>query len=89
MRGRKKKADQVLTDEFKNAVGSAQDEELRTKVMTLCKAEEEAIEARANDHALTEAKDKVKEFSAPYSETLKGIKIRRRYILKVLKERGK
>ncbi len=86
-RGRKPK--DLISDEFKNLVASAQDDELKTKVVNLSKNEEEVLKTRAEDQAFNDARDLAKELGAPYAETLKEIKARRRYVLKVLQERGK
>ncbi len=89
MAKRGRKAKDLISEEFRNAIASAQDDELKTKVVNLSKNEEEVLKARGEDQALTDAKELTKELAAPYSETLKEIKARRRYVLKVLGERGK
>lgn len=86
---RGRKAKDLISEEFRNAVASAQDDELKTKVVNLSKNEEEVLKTRSEDQALIDAKDLAKELNGPYSETLKEIKARRRYVLKVLQERGK
>jgi len=89
MAKRGRKAKDLISDEFKNAVASAPDDELKTKVVNLSKNEEEILKTRSEDSALSEAKDTAKELNAPYSESMKEVRARRRYVLKVLQERGK
>lgn len=86
-RGRKSK--DLLSEEFRNVVASANDEELQTKVITLSKSEEEVFKARAEDNPLNEAKMLSKELGAPYADALKEVRARRRYVLTVMQERGK
>lgn len=89
MAKRGRKAKDLISDEFKNAVAAAADDELKTKVVNLSKNEEEILKTRSEDSALAEAKDLAKELNAPYSESMKEVRARRRYVLKVLQERGK
>ncbi len=89
MAKRGRKAKDLISEEFKNLVASAADDELKTKVVNLSKNEEEVLKTRGEDQSFNEAKDLAKELGAPYIETLKEVKARRRYVLKVLQERGK
>ncbi len=82
-----KKSD--VSEEFKSVVATLQDTELKERVVTLSKNEGELLKARKEDQALTEAKDTVKEYSAPYLEALKTVRSERQYIHTVLEERGK
>ncbi len=86
---RGRKAKDLVSDEFKNSVASAADDELKTKVVNLSKNEEEILKARSEDTALAEAKDTAKELNAPYADSMKEVRARRRYVLRVLQERGK
>lgn len=89
MAKRGRKAKDLISEEFRNMVAAAQDDELKTKIVNLSKNEEEVIKTRGEDTALNDAKELTKELSGPYSDALKEIKARRRYVLKVLQERGK
>ena len=87
-RGRPKKQDTTLTDEFKNVVASSSTDELKTKVVALSNNEESVLVARSEDQALDDAKELTKQLSEPYSSSLKEIRARRKYVLKTLTERG-
>ncbi len=85
-RGRKTK--QLVSDEFQNTVAAAQTDELKTRVVSLSRGEEDILKAKAEDQQLNDAKDLAKELNAPYAEGLKEMRARRRFVLKVLQERG-
>ena len=87
-RGHPKKSD-LLSDEFKNMVAAANETDLKTKIYNLSKSEEEVFVTRSEDATLNDAKGLAKELSAPYSESIKEIRAKRRYVLSVLQERGK
>jgi hypothetical protein len=89
MAKRGRKAKDLVSDEFKNAIASAPDDELKSKIVNLSKNEEDVLKTRFEDSQLNDAKELAKELNAPYAESLKEIKARRRYVLKVLQERGK
>ncbi len=85
-RGRKTK--QLVDDEFQNVVAAAQTDELKTRVVSLSRGEEDILKAKAEDQQLNDAKDLAKELNTPYAEGLKVMRARRRFVLKVLQERG-
>jgi hypothetical protein len=89
MAKRGRKAKDLVSDEFKNAIASASDDELKSKIVNLSKNEEDVLKTRFEDSQLNDAKELAKELNAPYAESLKEIKARRRYVLRVLQERGK
>lgn len=86
---RGRKAKDLISDEFRNVVAAMPDDELKTKIVNLSKNEEDVLKTRGEDQALNDSKELTKELNGPYSDTLKEIKARRRYVLKVLEERGK
>lgn len=88
MAKRGRKAKDLISEEFRNVCAAAQTDELKTKVVNLSKNEEDVLKTRGEDQDLNDAKELVKERNAPYSDALKEIKARRRYVLKVLAERG-
>ena len=89
MAKRGRKAKDIVSDEFKNAVASASDDDLKSKIVNLSKNEEDVLKTRFEDSQLNDAKELAKELGAPYADSLKEVKARRRYVLKVLQERGK
>ncbi len=86
-RPRKVKQD-IVSEEFKNAVASMDTDELKERVVTLSKQEGEIIKARKDDSDLTDATERVKEMKAPYAEALKKVKSERQYVHTILEERG-
>lgn len=78
----------TVSEEFKNAVAAMQTTELKERVYTLSKYEEEATLALKNDDELTLTKEKLKEMSTPYKETLKTLRQQRAYVIKTMQERG-
>jgi hypothetical protein len=85
----KKEPQDILSEEFKNMVASGSEDELKTRVVSLSKNEEEVVKTRSDDTKLSDTKLLLKELSGPYTDALKEIKAKRRYVLKVLQERGK
>lgn len=63
-------------------------DELLDYLKSLAIHEEETEVAKKNDPDILDAKEKLKEASASYNETLKGIKQRRRLTVSLLQERG-
>ncbi len=88
MAKRGRKAKDLISEEFRNAVAAAPSDELKTKVVNLSKNEEEVSKTRGEDQALNDAKTLTKDLNAPYSDAMKEIRARRRYVLSVLSERG-
>lgn len=64
-------------------------DELQEKLATLAKYEDETEEAQEKDEAIQRMAEELKNLKAPYTETLKGIKLQRSFIAMLLRERGK
>lgn len=94
-RGRKQNAstlyDKVnkVDPEFASSVHTMTDDELKNKLMHLNKYESEMEDAKQNDQELREAKERVKVAMESYREPLKASKLKRKFILQILSERGK
>lgn len=74
---------------FVESVYSAKDEDLYSKFGTLAKNMTEIENARDNDEDLKVKKEELKVLNETYTEPLKAIKLKRKFIYKVLEERGK
>ena len=75
--------------EFAAEVASATDEQLDARLAQLAKDTEAVNEAKEADEELKEAQESVKAMSAPYREAKKHISLKSRYIVGLLKDRGK
>lgn len=84
----KKAKKELVSPEFKDMVEAASPSELKEKIVNLSKNEGEVIKQKNSDEALQEAKEKVKEYSAPYSEALKVVRSQRTYVHEILEQRG-
>jgi hypothetical protein len=61
--------------------------ELEFKLLELAKHAQEIVTTRNSDEELTDAKNVVKELSAPYNDQLKGNKLMSRFIHLLVKEK--
>lgn len=86
-RGKKKKTD-LVSEEFKSVVEASTLPELKEKIVNLSRQEGEVLKAKKDDDELQEAKEKAKELSAPYAETLKKVRSERGFVHEVLSQRG-
>lgn len=75
--------------EFVAEVLSAKDADLDARLAELAKGLEEVRNSQEEDEGLAEAKAKATELGAPYRESKKAISAKSRFIVEVLKERGK
>ena len=73
---------------FIDTANSLSENELK-KLILSCEANINKVEeAKANDQKLNDAKETVKEYTAPYSETKKLLTAKIKYSLYLLNERG-
>jgi len=79
-----KEKDPLFLDEI---AGLSRDQ-LNNRLLGLAKGRQDILQAREEDQDLAQAKDTVKELSAPYSESLKSTDLKMRYIAQVIKEKG-
>lgn len=75
--------------EFTAEVRSLLSGDLEQRLLELTKASMEVDDSKEDDQELQETKDKLKELNAPYSEAKKTIKMKTKYILTLLKDKGK
>ena len=74
--------------EFVDEVVSLSVDDLNARLSRLAKDNEANEEAKEEDDELTEARELVTELSAPYREAKKFIRLRSKYIIQLLKEKG-
>jgi FtsZ-binding cell division protein ZapB len=68
---------------------SATHEELREKTGSLAKYEDETEEAQEKDEEIQRLTEELKAAKGPYKDTLAGIKLQRKFIGMLLREKGK
>jgi len=91
--GRKAKLEAKLADkvgpEVVETLNSANADELREKLSSLAKHEDETEEALEKDEEVERMTEELKQLKAPYKDTLSGIKLQRGFIAILLRERGR
>jgi FtsZ-binding cell division protein ZapB len=91
--GRKAKLEAKLADKVGSDVvdtlNSASADELREKLSSLAKHEDETEEALEKDEEIERLTEELKQMKAPYKDTLSGIKLQRSFIAILLRERGR
>ena len=74
---------------FASQVYSMTDEALKAKIISCEEQVETVEEAKENDADMKETKEKLNTMNESYSEPLKTLKLKKRLIMQILKERGK
>ncbi len=74
--------------EFVEEIAAAQSPDLNNRLSELAKNMEAVDEAKDADQALKDAKQQSFDFGAPYRDAKKAIKLKSRYIIAMLKDRG-
>lgn len=74
--------------EFFDSMQSAQSDELNLTLAMLAKGREETQDAKEADEALEQAQITARELAAPYRDAQKAIRLKSKFIVTVLKERG-
>lgn len=74
--------------QFVDDIRSSTADSIKDKVVKLDRYESEIEEARKEDSSLASLKEELKTANETYSEPLKTIKLKRKYALKVLSEKG-
>jgi hypothetical protein len=74
--------------EFVEEVDSASVSDLESRLSQLTKGYEATEEAQKNDEELANAKALVRELGAPYRETKNAIKLKTKYIISSIKDKG-
>jgi hypothetical protein len=91
--GRKAKLEAKLADKVGSDVvdtlNSASADDLREKLSSLAKHEDETEEALEKDEEIERLTEELKQMKAPYKDTLSGIKLQRSFIAILMRERGR
>lgn len=74
--------------EFVEEVNNATSEQLTERLAQLAKSREEIQDSKEADDALAEAKSTASELAAPYRDAQKAVRLKSRFIIATLKERG-
>lgn len=89
---RTKKSVQVVVQEefpeFASEVAVLDETNLNNRLAGLAKALEQSETAKEDDEALEDAKELATELGAPYKDAKKAIRVKSKYIIALLKERG-
>jgi len=74
--------------EFKDAVDGLPVEALKARITSLQQQLDESEEHKEANEALTEARATVSELVGPYNDVKKAVKVKTKYILELIKEKG-
>lgn len=74
--------------EFTAVVDGLSVDELEKRLSQYAKEAEAIDDAKQGDEALQAAKEQVKEYSAPYNEGKKAIKLKMKYIIGLIGDKG-
>jgi hypothetical protein len=74
--------------EFAATVDGLSVADLEKKLSTYAKEQEKVIEAQERDVGLEDAKAKVSELSGPYNDAKKAIRIKMRYLIAIIRDKG-
>lgn len=61
---------------------------LNSKLLAYAKHSEEIEDSKENDEGLAQAKETVKDMSAPYRDAKKALRLKMRYIMGMIKDQG-
>lgn len=89
--GNKKDVRAVVEGEFKEFVEEVQalnSVDLNNRLAQMAKHAEEVINTKENDERLNEVREELKQLNAPYRDSLKALKLKNKYIILLLKDRG-
>lgn len=78
-----------LDSDFKDAVAAESEDALRKRITDLCSQAEALDQAKKDDEDLISKKETYDTAVAPYKEQQKDIKLRIKFILRVLSDQGK
>jgi len=74
--------------EFVSETGGLSADQLNNKLATLAKYLDDTETAKENDSDLEQAQAVASELSAPYKEAKKVLKMKSKYVIELLKEKG-
>lgn len=75
--------------EFSSEVAALSEAELNGRLATLAKNLEESETTKENDGALEDAQALASELSAPYKDVKKAIRLKTKYVISLLNDKGK
>lgn len=87
----KKSLDQVIREEhleFAEAIDAASVADMDNRLAELAKNHEQVLEAKDADDGLAAAREEANNLAAPYNDSLKLIRLKSKYIVKIQKERS-
>lgn len=89
-RQKKSVQEKVQTEfpEFATEVAGQSSDQLNNRLATLAKYLEESETAMENDTALEDAKANASELAAPYKDVKKAIRLKTKYVISLLNEKG-
>lgn len=74
--------------DFADAVAGLSVADLEKRLNTYAKEAERVEEAKEGDEALEKAKEQASEYAAPYRDAKRDIRLKSRYIISLIKEKG-
>lgn len=74
--------------EFKNEVDGLSIELLEQRITNMQKALDESREHKKNNEALKKVSDEKSELEGPYKDVEKAVKVKTKYIIELVKEKG-
>lgn len=74
--------------EFVEEVQGLSVDQMETRLSNLAKNAEDVSDAKQNDEELKDARSKVSNLDAPYRDAKKAIRMKSRYIIKLIREKG-
>jgi FtsZ-binding cell division protein ZapB len=83
------KLEKQIGQEAVSAIQDMDYQELREHIVTLSEHEEETEQAKEKDATLRDLKAQAREAQAPYNETIKGLRARRKLAVLLMQQRGK
>lgn len=89
-RAKKSLQEKVQEDmpEFAAEVAGLAVQDLNNRLATLAKGAEENEQAQEDDEDLEKARSEASELAAPYRDAKKAIRLRSRYIISLIREKG-
>lgn len=74
--------------EFVSVVAGMSADELEKKLASYAKEQENSLKAEESDAELQSTKEKLKELKAPYGDIKKALRLKMRYIIALIEEKG-
>lgn len=74
--------------EFADEVGALSVQDLNNRLANLAKANEENEQKKEDDEELETARETASELAAPYKDATKALRLKSRYIIAMIKDKG-